>query len=141
SSDATNKILFSDGICGSGLAESLTREHSHAWKRYEVSCCRLRDFLTEPVDLLKMNIEGAEHEVLSDSEDRLNQVRDMITEYHPLPGLRRSLHDILAILDPQGFEYLINDFDSDTNRGVQPPFQLNRDSRYFLLIYAKRNDA
>jgi FkbM family methyltransferase len=140
SCDGEKKIFFSDGICGSGLAETLTRENSHAWKQYEVSCMRLRDYLTEPVDFLKMNIEGAEYEVLADSEDRLRQIREMIIEYHHLPGLPRSLHQILELLHRQGFEYLINDFDSETNGGVQPPFRLIPESRYFLLIYAKRTD-
>jgi len=140
SRDGEKKIFFSDGICGSGLSETLTRENSHAWKQYEVPCMRLRDYLTEPVDFLKMNIEGAEYEVLADSEDRLRQVREMIIEYHHLPGLPRSLHQILELLHRQGFEYLINDFDSETNGGVQPPFRLMLESRYFLLIYAKRTD-
>ena len=140
SCDGEKKIFFSDGICGSGLAETLTREDSHAWKQYEVSCMRLRDYLTEPVDFLKMNIEGAEYEVLADSEDRLRQIREMIIEYHHLPGLPRSLHQILELLHRRGFEYLINDFDSETNGGVQPPFRLMPESRYFLLIYAKRTD-
>jgi hypothetical protein len=87
-----------------------------------------------------MNIEGAELEVLADSEDRLRQINEMIIEYHHLPGLPRSLHDILQLLHRQGFEYLINDFDSETNGGVQPPFRLSPESRYFLLIYAKRLD-
>ena len=141
SNDAEKKVFFSDGICGSGLAEPLTLESSHTWKKYEVSCARLRDYLTEPIDFLKMNIEGAEYEVLADSEDRLTQIREMIIEYHHLPGLRRSLHQILEILHRQGFEYLINDFDSETNGGVQPPFRLAPESRYFLLIYAKRIDS
>jgi len=140
SRDSEKKIFYSDGICGSGLSETLTRENSHAWKQYEVPCMRLRDYLTEPVDFLKMNIEGAEYEVLADSEDRLRQVREMIIEYHHLPGLPRSLHQILELLHRQGFEYLINDFDSETNGGVQPPFRLMPESRYFLLIYAKRTD-
>lgn len=140
SNDSEKKIFFSDGICGSGLAEPLTLEASHTWKSYEVSCARLRDYLIEPVDFLKMNIEGAEYEVLLDSEDRLRQIREMIIEYHHLPGLRRSLHEILVILHRQGFEYLINDFDSETNGGVQPPFHLAPESRYFLLIYGKRID-
>ena len=140
SRDGERKIFYSDGICGSGLAENLTLESSHNWKRYEVPCMRLRDYLTEPVDFLKMNIEGAEYEVLADSEDRLRQIREMIIEYHHLPGLRRSLHEILELLHRQGFEYLINDFDSETNGGVQPPFRLAPESRYFLLIYAKRTD-
>jgi FkbM family methyltransferase len=140
SGDAGKKILYSDGVCGSGLAETLTLERSHDWKQYEVPCMRLRDYLTEPVDFLKMNIEGAEFEVLADSEDRLRLIREMIIEYHHLPGLPRSLHEILELLHRQGFEYLINDFDSETNGGVQPPFRLTPESRYFLLIYAKRTD-
>ena len=50
-----------------------------------VSCDRLgRDYLTEPVDFLKMNIEGVEWEVLADSEDLLRQVREIVIEYHHL---------------------------------------------------------
>jgi Methyltransferase FkbM domain len=138
--DAEKKIFFSDGIRGSGFAETLTREKSHAWKQYEVPCMRLRDYLHEPVDFLKMNIEGAEYEVLADSEDRLRQIREMVIEYHHLPKLSRSLRQILILLHRQGFEYLINDFDSETNGGVQPPFRLTPESHYFLLVYAKRTD-
>jgi FkbM family methyltransferase len=140
SRDASKKILYSDGKCGSGLAAPTQFDKPAEWRKYEVSSVRLRDYLTEPVDFLKMNIEGAELEVLADSEDRLRQIREMIIEYHHLPGLPRSLHEILQILYRQGFEYLINDFDSETNGGVQPPFGLSPESRYFLLIYAKRLD-
>jgi FkbM family methyltransferase len=138
SRDASKKILYSDGKCGSGLAAPTQFDNPEDWRKYEVSSVRLRDYLAEPVDFLKMNIEGAELEVLADSEDRLRQIREMIIEYHHLPGLPRSLHDILQILHRQGFEYLINDFDSETNGGVQPPFRLTPESRYFLLIYARR---
>jgi FkbM family methyltransferase len=140
SRNAAKKILYSDGKCGSGLASPTQFDNPEEWRKYEVSSVRLRDYLAEPVDFLKMNIEGAELEVLADSEDRLRQIREMIIEYHHLPGLPRSLHEILQILHRQGFEYLINDFDSDTNGGVQPPFRLFPESRYFLLIYAKRMD-
>lgn len=109
-------------------------------KQYEVPCMRLRDYLHEPVDFLKMNIEGAEYEVLADSEDRLRQIREMVIEYHHLPEQPRSLHQILELLHRQGFEYLINDFDSETNGGVQPPFRLTPESHDFLLVYAKRTD-
>ena len=120
SRDAGKKTFFSDGVCGSGLAEPLSAGASEAWKTYEVSCARLRDYLTEPVDFMKMNIEGAEYEVLADSEDRLPQIREMIIEYHHLPGLRRSLHEILEILHRRGFEYLINDFDSEQTAALSP---------------------
>jgi hypothetical protein len=87
-----------------------------------------------------MNIESAEWKVLADSEDRLRQVQEMVIEYHHLPGLPRTLHRILELLHRQGFEYLVNDFDSETNSGVRPPFHLTPTSRYYLLIYAKRMD-
>jgi hypothetical protein len=85
-------------------------------------------------------MEGAEYEVLADSEDRLRQIREMVIEYHHLPELSRSLHQILELLHRQGSEYLINDFDSETNGGVQRPFRLTPESHDFLLVYAKRTD-
>lgn len=105
-----------------------------------VEAVRLRDYLTEPIDFLKMNIEGAEADVLADSADRLHRVRAMAVEYHHLPGLRRSLHEILALLARTGFDYVIHDFDAETNPRSQPPFRLHADTRYFLLIYAQQRD-
>ena len=101
----------------------------------------LRDELDGPVDLLKLNIEGAEWEALEGARDRLKNVREMIIEYHHLPGLPRTLHRILGLLDEVGFDYLINDIDGESNRGVLPPFRLERGTRYFLLVYAKRRLA
>jgi len=124
--------FYSDGKYGSCLAEHLPTDIPEGWTKYEVPCVRLRDYLTEPVDFLKMNIEGAEWEMLAASEDRLRLVREMVIEYHHLPGLQRTLHKILELLHCQGFEYLINDFDSETNSGVRPPFHLNPNSRYYL---------
>lgn len=130
--------FYSDGKYGSCLAHLQSGPVPDGWTRHQVPCIRLRDYLTEPVDFMKMNIEGAEWEALADSEDRLRLIHEMVIEYHHLPGLPRTLHRILDLLDRQGFEYLINDFDAETNAGVQPPFQLTASTPYFLLIYAKR---
>ena len=132
--------FYSDGKYGSCLAEHLSGGIPAEWTKYEVPCVRLRDYLTEPVDFLKMNIEGAEWETIADSADRLRQVREMVIEYHHLPSSPRTLHQILALLHRQGFEYLVNDFDSETNGGVCPPFRLTPKSRYYLLIYACRKN-
>lgn len=105
-----------------------------------VPCVRLRDYLAQPVDFLKLNIEGAEWDVLRDAADRLPAVREMVIEYHHLPGLPRTLHHILATLDRAGFDYLLNDFDEITNPAVRPPFRLTPRTRYFLLVYAKRRE-
>lgn len=130
--------LHSDGKYGSSLIAAPCGDTAAVDSPCRVRCVRLRNYLTEPTDFLKLNIEGAEWEVLSDSEDRLRNVRAMVVEYHHQPGLPRTLHRILELLDRCGFDYLINDFDAETNPKSQPPFRLGPSSRYYLLIYAQR---
>ena len=132
------RTFYSDGKYSGALTEYAHDDITEGWQKYEVPCVRLRDYLAEPVDFLKMNIEGAEFDVLDDSKDKLRQVREMIIEYHHLPWLPRTLHNILELLSNQGFEYLISNFYAETNNEAQPPFHLTRDSRYYLLIYAKK---
>ena len=126
--------FYSDGKQGSRLEHHL-RTNLEGWEKHEVRCVRLKNYLTEPVDFMKMNIEGAEWEVLSDCKDRLQLIREMIIEYHHLPGLPRTLHHILGLLDRQGFEYQIYSFDS------KPVFCLVPETSYYLLVYAKRIDS
>ena len=133
--------FYSDGKYGSALASVAVEATDDSWTRYDVPTVRLRDLLDEPVDLIKMNIEGAEHEAIAGAADRLRQARELFIEYHHLPGLPRTLHDILAILHDNGFEYLLYDFDRETNPAAQPPFHLSPETRMFLLIYARRIDG
>lgn len=131
-------VFYSDGRYGSTLASHKPDDAPAWWTSCEVPCVRLRDYLTEPVDFVKLNIEGAELETLADSADRLGCIRELVIEYHHLPGLPRTLHEILALLHQRGFEYFISDFDSETNPAAGPPFRLAPDTRYYLLVYAKR---
>ena len=78
SARAGTMTLYSDGKYGSCLAEHASSDVTPASPTHEVLCVRLRDYLTERVDFLKMSIEGAEWEVLADSEDRLSQVDQML---------------------------------------------------------------
>ncbi len=130
--------FYSDGKYGSCLAQHHSGSIPASWKSYEVPCVRLRDYLNNSVDFVKMNIEGAEWEVIHDSRDKLHNIREIIIEYHHFPEMPRTLHKILETLHEQGFEYLIHDFDIETNPHTKPPFTLTGESQYFLLIYAKQ---
>ncbi|TFD54768.1 FkbM family methyltransferase [Cryobacterium sp. Hh11] len=55
------------------------------------------------VDLLKLDIEGAETEVLLDAETHLWQVERVFVEYHSFVGQAQSLPDLLSLLRRQGF--------------------------------------
>ena len=72
---------------------------------------RLRDLLeAEPIDLLKLDIEGAEDPVLADCEPVLHRVRAMIMDLHEFdPGNRRA-PCVLDRLSRAGFAYTIDEF-------------------------------
>lgn len=139
-SDEGTLAFYSDGKYASSLEANLAGGVPLGWKRYEVPCVRLSEYLDRPVDFMKMNVEGAELSALEGAGERLGLVDQMVIEYHHLPGLPRDLHKILELLEARGFDYLINDFDSETNPEVNPPVSISRDTRYFLLIYARRMD-
>jgi len=103
-------------------------------KKNEVKVVKLSDYLTEKIDLLKMNIEGMEGDVFEEIEHKLDIVREIIFEYHAFEELPQNLGKILNILDRLNFKYLVTDA---TNAKIPVPFSLNKNYRHFNLVYAK----
>jgi FkbM family methyltransferase len=101
---------------------------------------RLSTYLGEPVDFLKLNIEGQELAVLEEAEaaGKLRNVRELVLEYHGWPGGPQRLGPILNLLDRQGFRYLVHDFDNETCSTTKPPFRLTDQTTWFCLVYGKR---
>jgi len=124
--------FYPDGTDGGSLV------HENQNVAIKVPSVKLSRFINEPIDFLKMNIEGAEMEVLYEIEHKLSLVNEMVIEYHSFDNSKQNLHKILELLNRNGFMYLINDFDTNTNPGVKTPFMLKTHTRYFLLIYAKK---
>ncbi len=77
--------------------------------KISVNCVRLRDYLEEPVEFLKLDIEGQEYEVLKDSANHLNQVRHLFLEYHSHQNEKQVLDEILKIIRDAGFRYCIQE--------------------------------
>jgi len=75
--------------------------------RITVNTVRLRDYLGGPVDLLKLDIEGAEMDVLQDCADTLQQVDHLFVEYHSFINRPQRLHELLQILCAAGFRYYL----------------------------------
>jgi FkbM family methyltransferase len=125
-------VFFPDGTDGGSLVFDSNKEPT------KIKAVRLSNYINEPVDFLKMNIEGAELDVLTEISDKLHYINEMVIEYHSFDNANQVLHSILDLLNRNGFMYLINDFDGETNPAVKTPFKLEKNTRYFLLIYAKR---
>jgi FkbM family methyltransferase len=68
-----------------------------------VPTARLRDYLDRRVDLLKLDIEGAETEVLLDSADRLGNVRNIFVEFHGFASEPQGFPRLVTLLAEAGF--------------------------------------
>lgn len=75
----------------------------------QVQAIRLRDLLTGKVDFLKLDIEGAEFEVIKDIQDRLSMVENLFIEYHGFFEENKDLNEILQIVVRNGFHYYIKE--------------------------------
>lgn len=73
----------------------------------KIPAMRLKKLLNQKVDFLKLDIEGAETEVIRDCQDLLSNVDLIFVEYHSHIKENQSLHEILAILHKSGFRYHI----------------------------------
>jgi FkbM family methyltransferase len=74
----------------------------------DVDACRLRGYLEQDVDLLKLDVEGAETEVLLDCADRLDKVNQIIVEYHSFTDQPQELHILTQTLHDAGFRLHIS---------------------------------
>lgn len=92
----------------------------------QVPAVRLRDVLvregSEPIELLKLDIEGAEVDVLGDCAPALGLVRALIVEIHEFDPARRRSAELLRLLSERGFHYTLDDLiPLPWNRPAAPP--------------------
>ncbi|MEO7922236.1 MAG: FkbM family methyltransferase [Chitinophagaceae bacterium] len=84
-------------------------DHTATTNIKKVNAIRLKDLLTKQVDFLKMDIEGAEFEVLSDLDGGLTHVTNMFIEYHGMFGQQAELTKLFSIISGNGFLYYIKE--------------------------------
>lgn len=121
-----------DGADGGSIMEQ-----SHVDKKIE--SIRLKDYLekTPYVDLLKIDIEGAEVEVLSDCKDSLRHVSNMFVEYHAWQHEQQSLATLLDILQTSGFRYYIENIAHRNKPFVNHGQSLTMDLQLNIFAYRR----
>ncbi|MCC6328023.1 MAG: FkbM family methyltransferase [Acidobacteria bacterium] len=78
--------------------------------RIKVRTVKLDDFLHEPVDFIKLDIEGAESEVLAASVSKLANVRAIVVEFHLTTSKPKQLGVALMSLAAAGFQVSVNSY-------------------------------
>ncbi|WP_143960776.1 FkbM family methyltransferase [Litoribacter populi] len=75
----------------------------------KVKTVELKTLLNKGVDFLKLDIEGAEVEVLKACKGSLSKVQHIFFEYHNDIHKPQSLHELLALIVEEGFRYHIKE--------------------------------
>jgi FkbM family methyltransferase len=96
--EETTLKFYSEGADGGRVAKDFDKEQI-----IEVQTIGLRKFLDKKVDFLKIDIEGAEVEVLHDISDLLVNVEKIFVEYHSFVEKEQMLPEIFATLKGAGF--------------------------------------
>ncbi|MEQ8880787.1 MAG: FkbM family methyltransferase, partial [Cyclobacteriaceae bacterium] len=75
----------------------------------QVSSIRLRDFLKtfDQIDLLKLDVEGAEFDLIRDCKEELSRVDKLFVEIHTFSGQQQCMAELLTTIESAGFRYFI----------------------------------
>lgn len=75
----------------------------------KVESIRLKNLLDKEkiIDMLKIDIEGAEVEVLKDCRESLTKVRNLFVEFHSYKNEPQRLSEVIDVLESKGFRYFI----------------------------------
>ena len=68
-----------------------------------VPVTRLIPYLNERIDMLKLDIEGAEVEVMKDAAGHLQGVQNLFVEHHSYVGEEQQVDEVLRVLRDSGF--------------------------------------
>ena len=118
---------------------SSINKDANGQEEVEVETVLLSEYINEEVDLLKLDIEGAEIEVVREIEPKLKHVNHLFIEYHSSPNSKQELQVILEILERNNFHYYID----APNPEKQHPFEDNNTNDifsfdFFLNVYGIR---
>jgi FkbM family methyltransferase len=122
--------FFCEGADGSKLINPGTSSSS-----IEVSTVDLRELINEPVDLIKMDIEGAEFEVIPHISDKMHLVKNFLIECHVNCDEIEKFSGLLHALGGAGFRVSISILSGWTDL-LQKPVRIKNGFDQYILISA-----
>jgi FkbM family methyltransferase len=107
--------------------------------KIKVDALRLRDWLLkeETVAFLKLDIEGAETDVLIDCADVLERINQVFFEYHSWSNLEQRLNILLNVLSVNGFRYHLSSIAPRKRPFVNHPVNGSMDLQLNVFAYRK----
>lgn len=130
--EETELEFFSEGADGGRITNNYNTKTAKKVKTVKLSSI-LKD--VNIVDMLKIDIEGAETEVLIECKDSLDKVKNIFIEYHSFIDYAQTLDIILEILKQNGFRYHIHHQFISTTPFISRKLQLGMDLQLNIFAY------
>lgn len=106
----------------------------------KIPSIRLKNFLEQfdRIEMLKLDVEGAEYEIIKDCRSTLNRIRRMVIEVHHLSDEKQRLGGIFSVLEQAGFQYVASDLHAATwtKPGNTPPFDFISHDKFIMTVFA-----
>ena len=120
--------FYTDG----GMGGRIGNEYAHQNPK-TIEAVPLLDFLTDQVDFLKIDIEGAEDAVLKYCGKNLQNADHIFFEYHNNVNSKQTLHELLELVESLGFHYYIQESATRTRPFIDHFSQSKR--KIFRVIF------
>jgi FkbM family methyltransferase len=105
--DLRNEAVWTENTTVHFSSKGTTDSHISSQKTdsVEVVAIRLKDLITRKIDFLKIDIEGAEYQVIKDISEKLDLVDNMFVEYHGSFEENSQFIDMLKTISDKGFHF------------------------------------
>ena len=118
--DKDGTVAFYTSRSGSGGISASVEPSWGGDSRQEVRAVRLSTWIQEPIDFLKLDVEGAEYDVVGDliDTDAIRWVREAVIEYHALTARPDAVSDMVEALQAAGFDVRVTPGDAENKIGL-----------------------
>jgi FkbM family methyltransferase len=109
-----------------------------------VEAVRLSERISEPVDFLKIDIEGSEFDLIRDlcASGKIGLVRHLSCELHVQPEVQDKVAELWMNLSQAGFRITVRNailYEELAGPPVPTPFPAARSGKYLIWLYAWRS--
>lgn len=128
----TNIKFISEGGESGRIINQCDNSHTNV---IEVKTQSFKNLLRRKIDFLKIDIEGAEYDVINDCRDKLSLVECLFVEYHSHQDEKQKLGELLSILSNAGFRYHIKESYTVAKPFIERPAMLDMDLQLNIFCY------
>ena len=118
--DKDGTVAFYANRSGSGGMTASVEPSLGGDARQEVRAVRLSAWIQEPIDFLKLDVEGAEYDVVRDliDTDAIRWIREAVIEYHELTTRPDGVSQMVKALQVAGFDVYVTTEGAESRIGL-----------------------